>query len=267
MPHLKSPLVVTRTDPRRRRRIVVLLLSLWMLSVAAAFELARRHAVPNYRLLQAEADAARREAADLREQTQRLSQRVAVLRRAEQVARTANGALQATLAQRDEELAGLRSDLAFYQRLTGGEGRRQGLSVHSLAVRPLPVSDAFAFQLTLTQNLSTARPLKGTVRMRVDGVLSNRLTSLGWSDLRQNPEAPPLQYEFRYFQQLSGEVMLPAGFVPSRVRIRVTPESGAEVVEEIAWQEALARGESNDVWERTQQEREADDQRGNPDRA
>jgi hypothetical protein len=266
MPAFQSPLVVTRTDPRRRRRIVLALLLLWIASLLAAYETARRYAVPNYHALQGQSDSARRELTELRDQTQRLSQRVAVLRRAEQVARTANVALQATLAERDEELAGLRSDLAFYQRLTGGEGRRQGLAVHSVALRPIPGSTAFAFQLTLTQNLNTARLLKGTARLRVDGVQGNRLASLGWADLRQDPQAPPLDYEFRYFQQIGGDLILPEKFVPNRIRVRVRPASGAEIVEEIAWQEALARGESNDVWERAQQEREAEDQRGNPDR-
>jgi hypothetical protein len=266
MPAIQTPLVVTRTDPRRRRRMVLLLLTLWILSLLAVFEAARRYAVPNYHALQGQSDSSRRELAELREQTQRLSQRVAVLRRAEQVARTANAALQTTLAERDEALAGLRSDLAFYQRLTGGEGRRQGLAVHSVALRPISGGTAFAFQLTLTQNLNTARLLKGTARLRVDGVLDNRLVSLGWGDLRQNPQAPALDYEFRYFQQIGGDLILPENFVPNRIRVRVKPASGAEIVEEIAWQEALARGESNDVWERAQQEREADDQRGNPDR-
>lgn len=266
MPENPAPFVVTRTNPRKRRRLAFLLVFLWLLSLFAAFELTRRHAVPNYQALQGQTSAAVRELAETREQNQRLSQRVAVLRRAEQVARTANSALQATLAERDAEIAGMRSDLAFYQRLTGGEGRRQGLAVHSVALKPLSADSAFAFQLTLTQNLNTARLLNGTARLRVDGVLNNRLTSLGWGDLRQDPRAPPLNYGFRYFQQIGGDFILPAGFVPNRIRVRLIPESGAEIVEEIAWQEALARGESNDVWERSQQEREADDERGNPDR-
>jgi hypothetical protein len=246
--------------------MALLLLTLWLLTLAGAFEVARRQAVPNYHVLQAEAESARRELTELRAQNQRLSQRVAVLRRAEQVARTANSALQQTLAERDADIAGMRNDLAFYQRLTGGEGRRQGLAVHSLAVRPLAGSTAFAFHLTLTQNLNTARVLKGTLRLRVDGVLNNRLASLGWADLRQDPGASPLSYEFRYFQQLEGDFILPENFVPNRIRVRLRPESGAEINEEIAWQDAFARGESNDVWQRSQQEREADDQRGNPDR-
>lgn len=254
-----QPLVVTRSDPRRRRRLALLLVVLWLASLLGVFELTRNHFVPNYRDLAGEARAARTELAELKAQNRRLTQRVAVLRQTEQVSRTANASLQATLAERDEEIAGLRSDLAFYQRLTGGEGRRQGLAVHSLALRPLPATSAFAFQLTLTQNLNTARLLKGAARLRVDGVLDNRLSSLGWTDLRQDPQAQPLAYEFRYFQQIGGDFILPEGFVPNRIRVRLKPESGAEIVEEIDWQEALSRGESNDVWERAQQERETGD--------
>ncbi len=253
-----ASLIVTRIDPRRRRRVRLLLATLWLLSLYGAFEIARRVAVPNYHALAGEARTANRELSELREQNQRLNQRVALLRRAEEMSRAANAALQATLAEREADTASMRNDLSFYQRLTGGEGRRQGLAVYSVALQSVPGSSAFAFQVTLTQNLNTARQLKGTVRLRVDGVLDDRLVSLGWTDLQQDPQAQALAYEFRYFQQIGGNFILPEDFVPNRIRVRVVPDSGAEIVEDIAWQEALERGDSNDVWERTQQEREAD---------
>src|SRR3954471_2338711 len=42
-----------------------------------------------------------------------LEQRVATLARSDQISRDANRDLQGTLAERDEEIAGLRSDVAF----------------------------------------------------------------------------------------------------------------------------------------------------------
>ena len=54
----------------------------------------------------------------LRNQAQRiaqLEQRVATLARSDQISRDANRDLQSTLAERDEEIAGLRADVAFYE--------------------------------------------------------------------------------------------------------------------------------------------------------
>src|SRR3546814_19579440 len=56
-----------------------------------------------------------------------------------QISRDANRDLQGTLAERDEEIAGLRADVAFYERFVGATGQRRGLTVHQ---PPLPTEPA-----------------------------------------------------------------------------------------------------------------------------
>ncbi|WP_297114991.1 DUF6776 family protein [Thermomonas sp.] len=79
-------------------------------------------------------------AADLlRQQAARidaLQQDVATLKRSDQISRQANTELQGTLAERDEEIASLRADIAFYERFVGATAQRRGLSVHELALEP-----------------------------------------------------------------------------------------------------------------------------------
>jgi hypothetical protein len=57
---------------------------------------------------------------------------VATLTRSDQISRDANRDLQGSLAERDEEIAGLRADVAFYERLVGATAQRRGLAVHAL---------------------------------------------------------------------------------------------------------------------------------------
>src|SRR3546814_9186323 len=56
---------------------------------------------------------------DQRAQVEALEQQVATLKRSDQISRDANRDLQGTLAERDEEIAGLRADVAFYERFVG----------------------------------------------------------------------------------------------------------------------------------------------------
>jgi hypothetical protein len=49
-------------------------------------------------------------------------------------------------------------------------------------------------------------------------VRAGKLARIGWDELHQKQGAPAQAYSFRYFQQLEGSVILPAGFVPQRVR-------------------------------------------------
>ena len=42
-----------------------------------------------------------------------------------------------------------------------------------------------------------------------------------------SPDSTGQKFAFRYFQQLEGTVLLPAGFTPQRVKVSVNGSSGA----------------------------------------
>ncbi|MET0813753.1 MAG: DUF6776 family protein, partial [Pseudoxanthomonas sp.] len=145
-----------------------------------------------------------------------LEQRAATLARSDQISRDANGDLQGTLAERDEEIAGLRADVAFYERFVGATAQRRGLAVHELQLQPS--SDmTWHFVATLTQNLNRGAVNAGRQQVSVEGLRGGTLQRLGWADLRQQPNAPGVEYSFKYFQRVEGDLVLPADFKPTRV--------------------------------------------------
>lgn len=170
---------------------------------------------------------------------ERLEQEVATLTRSDQISRQANRELQGTLAERDEEIAGLRADVAFYERFVGATGQRRGLSVHALRVEPL-AGRAWRFVGTLTQNINRGEVSRGRLTLSVEGLQDGRLKRLSWSELRQQLDAPGREYSFKYFQQVEGDFVLPPGFEPLRVLVRLVPERGAAVERTVPWAEAMA---------------------------
>ena len=181
--------------------------------------------------------------AQLRDQAQRiaqLEQRVATLARSDQISRDANRDLQGTLAERDEEIAGLRADVAFYERFVGSTAQRRGLNVHELRLQP-ETGPAWHFTATLTQNVNRGAVNRGTLTLSVEGTRGGRMERLSWSDLRQQPGAPGLDYSFKYFQQLEGDLLLPPGLQPIRVIARLQPEGGSALEQSFTWIEATAR--------------------------
>lgn len=226
----------------RARALVVLLVAAWVASLWGVFELTRRNAVPGFEKTQGELDKALAELADLHDRVERLRQRNAVSHRSDETSRAANQAVQETLAARDEEIAQLRADVAFYERLVGGSAQRQGLAVHSLDLQPTG-DGAWRYTVTLTQNLKKASVSKGEITLRVDGVRDGKLSTLGWGDLLQAPQAPPQDFAFKYFQQLEGSVMLPPGFTPHRVRVQVKSD-GRQSEQVFPWQRTQAQGVS-----------------------
>ena len=169
-----------------------------------------------------------------------LEQQVATLSRSDQISRDANRDLQATVSERDEEIAGLRADVAFYERFVGATAQRRGLSVHELTLQPQD-EQAWHFTATLTQNLNRGAVNAGRLLVSVEGTEAGKLRRLAWSDLRQQPNAPGVPYSFKYFQQVEGDLLLPPGFKPVRVIARVVPQGGAAVEQSFPWAQAAAK--------------------------
>lgn len=176
--------------------------------------------------------------AALRTRSDRLSQEVSTLRRSDQISRDANRDLERTLAERDEEIASLRADIAFYERFVGATGQRRGLSVHDLEMHRQD-GDAWHFVATLTQNVNRGAVNNGRLTLSIEGTRRDRMERLSWTTLRKQPNAPGAEYSFKYFQQLEGEILLPADFKPLRVTVRLVPQGGAAVEQSFPWPETL----------------------------
>jgi hypothetical protein len=172
-----------------------------------------------------------------------MEQRVATLARSDQISREANRDLQGTLAERDEEIAGLRADVAFYERFVGSTAKRHGLNVHQLQLQPQG-GPAWHFTATLTQNLNRGAVNSGRLTLSVEGSRDGKLQKLSWADLRQQPDAAGVEYSFKYFQQVEGDVLLPPGLQPIRVIARLTPARGNAVEQSFTWADAVARPEA-----------------------
>lgn len=174
-----------------------------------------------------------------RERIASLEQQVANLTRSDQVSRNANTAVQGTLAERDEEIAGLKADVAFYERFVGATAQRRGLAVHELSLKPQD-AQTWHFVATLTQNLNRGAVNAGSVTLALEGTRDGRLQQLDWSALRQQPDAEGVDYSFKYFQRIEGDILLPPGLKPVRVVVRVQPRGGKAVEQSFTWADATA---------------------------
>lgn len=205
-PHLRGWLIVAAV--------------LWLLSLIAVGWWARHTAAPALAQSRQDAGELQRMNQDQGALIKELRQRVATLKRSDEISRSANLELQSTLADHEEEISGLRADVDFYERLVGATGQRHGLSVHEAVFAPEPAG-TWHYTVTLTQNLNRGAISKGELRLSIEGVRAGRLATLRWDDLLQKANAPGQPFSFRYFQQVEGSVMLPPGFKPQRVRVQL----------------------------------------------
>ncbi len=216
-------MVVPRRASDRLRRLAVW--AGWPLSLLLLWAWSAWRAEPALTSLRAEHASLVQAHAAAESEIDTLKQSAATLTRSEQITRAANVEVQQILAERDEEIAALRADIAFYERLVGATGQRRGLSVHSADFQP-EAGGSWRYSITLTQNLNRGAISTGRMRLSVEGVTAGELRTLDWSALRQADGAPGQEYSFRYFQKLDGSIVLPEGFIPQRVLVTLEGSAG-----------------------------------------
>ncbi len=239
MPSPRNPYVVHFDDVARQRRLRWLLGLVWLASLLCALGIGialNPAVVKSDNSVQMET---------LQQENAALKGRESMLKRSEQIARVALEDLQRTLGERQEEIAALRADLAFYGRLVGG-ARREGLAIQAMRLRPVADSRAFNFSVTLTQNIKRDKDIEGTVTVDIDGVLGGKLTKLDWKALQQSDPAAGIEYRFKYFQQIRGTLMLPEGFTPSRLHVHAEGDGG-RADQDFDWAEAQRSEDTSDV--------------------
>lgn len=182
----------------------------------------------------------------LRAQNGTLKQQLADLRQARTVDKVSMQRLQAALSSRDEQINGLRADLAFYARLVGGSGQRGALHLQNVRLSAVPKAPrAWNLALTLTRNARKGDTVDGSVDIRVEGIEKGTLATLDWPHLNGSTQTPAPNFAFKYFQQLHSTLMLPEGFTPNRLTVTLRPRHGDSVSQTIDWSEALKKGESH----------------------
>jgi hypothetical protein len=208
--------IVPKRAPLHGARIALGLA--WLLSLLLVAFLASRQSEPASTSGHSSLFSYNRERAAQEAMVKDLRQQVTTLKRSDQISRNANTDLQSTLADREEEISGLRADVAFYERLVGSTGQRHGLNVHEAVFSP-ETGGTWHYVITVTQNLNRGSITQGQMRFSIDGVRAGKLLTVKWDDLLQKPNAPGQDFSFRYFQQLEGSVILPPGLTPQHVHV------------------------------------------------
>ncbi len=238
-------LIVVENDPSRLWRVRIVLAAIWIGSLLAVYYWVRATSTPGLATAQADLRSVKSELRVALEQVDLLKQEVARHQRGEQVAESAQSELQASLSARQDEIASLRADLNFFERLMEGGQQRPGLAIHSLQIARGNDPRAFQFSLTLSQNLKRNRPAAGIASISISGAQGDKSERLSLSQLGHEGDA--LKFSFKYFQQLAGLVTLPENFRPMAIRVRLNPEDGVVVEREFVWADVLDSAEKEDI--------------------
>lgn len=244
-----ADLVLRAHDPVGARRQRILLVGAWILSSVAIWLIASWRAAPELIQQQSAMRSTHAELIRLKAELETSERKLSISEKSDQVSRTANESLQVTLRTQEDEIASLRSDIAFFQRLMDGKSGRKGLTVHELAVRAIAGGRGYNLRATLTQNLRKGEVTRGSATISIEGMQAGKIVALNWESLSGSEPAKAPQFSFKYFQHLDSSLVLPDGFTPNRIKLAVTSEQGDNSEQTFTWSQALVNGEQDDVWQ------------------
>ncbi len=208
------------------------------------YELGLRHG--GYQAESARATEAhlRIELEELRNRMEELRRENTLLERSEQVEREARSRLRAVIEKREQRIAELEKELAFYRNLVSPSKTEPGLHIRQARLRPVEgMARVYAYEVVVSQVNESDTYVSGRIDWRIEGRRGGEPATAKLSDWITGDDADTA-FRFKYFQRLSGRIQVPQGFEPTRVQLLVLPSGDRlEALEQsYSWDSLLSGG-------------------------
>ena len=159
------------------------------------------------------------------EQSQAMRDEVSVVHHDREIVLAATEQLRQENKNLLENIASLEDQVTMYKKLLSPGATASGLNADRLDLHMGSAPEHVNYRLVLTQISNGAATVSGMIEARLVG--GGRSVTLPVGDNR---------FAFQYFQSLTGEWLLPAGFRPERVDIVLKPGKGTPVQKSFRWE-------------------------------
>jgi hypothetical protein len=148
-------------------------------------------------------------------------------------------AVRASVVGLESTVADLREEVAFYRNVAAPQHEvRAGVRVMRVQMHATDDPQVWTYEMVLVQPTRRDRLAKGVYELKVEGLQGGQMKTLGLSET-QGPAAEDRGFSFRSFQEMTGQLRLPAGFSPSRLAVTLRVQDGknqsAEVEDSFDW--------------------------------
>ncbi|MFV2055533.1 MAG: DUF6776 family protein [Thiohalomonadales bacterium] len=156
----------------------------------------------------------------------RLREKNATLEQSKRIDQAAFLDVDGTLQELQDEILELRQEVAFYRGIVAPTESASGLSIGRLEFQPIGSDEGYRYKLVLMQtklHRKKVKTIKGKVTMTVNGILNGDQKQLSLAELTHK-KSSSLKLQFKYFQNIEGDIVFPEGFIPSSVVIELRPK-------------------------------------------
>lgn len=145
--------------------------------------------------------------------------------------------VRSEIASGSQERAALQEQLRFYRALMAPGSVKQGVSIRPPQLVADEPGGEVAFRILVQQKASKHQMVKGSLSVRVVGTLAGQEVSYPLSELTDHLMEPEVELQFRYFQALEGEIVVPPEFTPSAIAVsaKITKPRKLTLEESFPW--------------------------------
>ena len=185
----------------------------------------------------------RNQVSQLETQRTESMKKLAFLERSSQVESQAALELKQTLNSLESKIRELQKEVAFYKSIVAPSSVESGLRLQDFKLSRGAATGAYDYKLVLTQVRGKDRVARGSVTVKLQGKRDGQTATLSLSDLNGS-SSDSIKFAFKYFQDIEGSLVIPDGFVPASIKVKVTPKSKwlNAIEESYSWNKTLSGG-------------------------
>jgi hypothetical protein len=173
---------------------------------------------------------------ELRRQIGQVEQKAANAEMASEIDRNSMEQLRQEILQSEEQIQMLGQQISFYQSLMDPSPQQRGVYLESLDIKPANAQGEYQYNIIVAQRSSNHQRVSGYVNLQLIGASEGEVSqTISLAELTEDQDTLPLG--FKFFQQLDGNIRLPEGFIPSRVRVvvQINGDNAPRVYETYEW--------------------------------
>jgi hypothetical protein len=160
----------------------------------------------------------------LRSRIEQLMDENAQLQSNSAIDETATKQVNERLNQLNQETLELKEELVFYRSLLSPSELEPGLQILGVQLIKDVKDNTYGYKIVLTQRRNRNLFADGVVNMLISGAHAGEAVVLDSKTVLANKKGE-LEFKFKNFQSLEGQVRLPEGFKPQTVLVKVNPRS------------------------------------------
>ncbi len=166
-----------------------------------------------------------------------LQQELTSSEQANTVDRQALDEVQGTIINLRETIAQLEEDVLYYKQIMSPENNETGLIIGQLDLLETDLQNRIRYRLELRQAGNNDTLVSGYVNVNILGTRERQEISMPLRSLAVDEDQLDIKLQFRYFQNIQGELILPDGFIPLGVQILAVDEGndGKTIQKSFAW--------------------------------